>query len=560
WVAAEAPEVLARFDAYRACAGQGMSPVEKSEALLVAAPWVGRFLGKLFGIEAELDRFRDTVRRNDPLWRFRKDFAKKRVLRADAGKTWKAGLDAAASVAKAALQSMTSAPIGGTTDEELTVIAAALPLIDMDDVARKAAKSGGAQWTPELRAQAGRVREAIAALALGPADAITSGDDDDDAALGRTLAYALDAIEAWLAARRRDRADPVGRWVTMRAPKPLDYARLVDTERPDATLPELLVGPHHERRQRTGFSLTDRRMSAREIEQEIDYCMLCHDREKDSCSRGLVDAKTGAYKKNPLGVSLAGCPLEEKISEMHAMRKAGELLAAMAIIVVDNPMCPGTGHRICNDCMKACIFQKQEPVNIPQVETSVLTETLALPWGLEIYQLLTRWNPLNVARPSMRPYCGKDVLVVGLGPAGYTLAHHLACEGFGVVAIDGLKIEPLDPWLVAMGHSAPIPIEDSSVLFGELAERRLLGFGGVSEYGITVRWDKNFLTVVALTLARNRHVKIYGGVRFGGTITLDDAWAMGFDHVAISAGAGRPTIIEMKNNLSRGIRKASDFL
>ncbi|MGH7272584.1 MAG: pyridine nucleotide-disulfide oxidoreductase, partial [Polyangiaceae bacterium] len=83
---------------------------------------------------------------------------------------------------------------------------------------------------------------------------------------------------------------------------------------------------------------------------------------------------------------------------------------------------------------------------------------------------------------------------------------------------------------------------------------------GVSEYGITVRWDKNFLTVVALTLARNRHVKIYGGVRFGGTITLDDAWAMGFDHVAISAGAGRPTIIEMKNNLSRGIRKASDFL
>jgi len=34
---------------------------------------------------------------------------------------------------------------------------------------------------------------------------------------------------------------------------------------------------------------------------------------------------------------------------------------------------------------------------------------------------------------------------------------------------------------------------------------------------------------------------------------------MGFDHVAIAAGAGRPTIIDMKNNLIRGIRKASDF-
>ena len=35
------------------------------------------------------------------------------------------------------------------------------------------------------------------------------------------------------------------------------------------------------------------------------------------------------------------------------------------------------------------------------------------------------------------------MLVVGLGPAGYTLAHYLLNEGFGVVGIDGLKIEPL---------------------------------------------------------------------------------------------------------------------
>ena len=62
-------------------------------------------------------------------------------------------------------------------------------------------------------------------------------------------------------------------------------------------------------------------------------------------------------------------------------------------------MCPGTGHRICNDCMKSCIYQKQEPVNIPQIETGVLTDVLALPWGVEIYGLLTRWNPLNVRRP-----------------------------------------------------------------------------------------------------------------------------------------------------------------
>ena len=88
----------------------------------------------------------------------------------------------------------------------------------------------------------------------------------------------------------------------------------------------------------------------------------------------------------------------------------------------------------------------------------------------------------------------------------------------------------------------------------------LEGFGGVSEYGITVRWDKNFLTLIHLTLARREKLRIYGGIRFGGTLTLEDAWELGFDHVAIAAGAGRPTIIDIKNNLIRGIRKASDFL
>src|SRR5579883_2546934 len=553
WFAAVAPDEHARFAAYRACRGEGMTPLARSEALLAAAPLVGRFVATLFGVTRELDALRDAVRSADPVWRFRKDFAKKRVLRADAGKAWTGGVELAERVARAALQAMTPAPLGGTTDEELTIATAALPLLEIDDVARRAAKAGGAQWTDELRARARRVVAAVAPLAKD-----VSG--DDDASLGRAVALVLDALEAWLAARRAGAHDGARRWLSMRVPKTLDYAHLVDVVRPDANLPELFVGPAHDRRERVGFTLTDRRMSAREVEAEIEYCMLCHDRDKDSCSKGMVDAKTGGFKKNPLGVPLQGCPLEEKISEMHAMRQAGELLAAMALIAVDNPMCPGTGHRICNDCLKACIFQKQEPVNIPQVETRVLSETLALPWGLEIYQLLTRWNPLNVARPFMRPYSGRNVLVVGLGPAGYTLAHHLACEGFGVVAVDGLKIEPLDAALVGSAEQAPAPVQWSSSLFGELDERKLLGFGGVSEYGITVRWDKNFLTVVYLTLARNRHVRMYGGVRFGGTLTLDDAWALGFDHVAISAGAGRPTIIDMKNNLARGIRKASDFL
>src|SRR5207244_356167 len=127
--------------------------------------------------------------------------------------------------------------------------------------------------------------------------------------------------------------------------------------------------------------------------------------------------------------------------------------------------------------------------------------------------------------------------------------------GFGVVAIDGLKIEPIEEkWLRE-------PIRDALVLWDELDERILSGFGGVSEYGITVRWDKNFLKVIRIALERKQNIRMYGGVRFGGTLAIEDAFdELGFDHIAIAAGAGTPTIVRMKNNLMRGIRKASDFL
>ncbi len=156
-------------------------------------------------------------------------------------------------------------------------------------------------------------------------------------------------------------------------------------------------------------------------------------------------------------------------------------------------------------------------------------------------------------RPYPLPYRGQDVMVVGLGPAGYTLAHHLLNEGFGVIGIDGLKIEPLPA-------AFDEPVRDFSKLYGELDERILLGFGGVSEYGITVRWDKNFLGVVYATLMRREKFRCYGGVRFGGTLCLDDVWAMGIAHVAVAVGAGKPTLIDIENNLIRGVRKASDFL
>ncbi len=345
-------------------------------------------------------------------------------------------------------------------------------------------------------------------------------------------------------------------WTSFHIPERTDYDNLVPTHAIDDKLGRLAYADTH-LRLRDGFKLTDPRMNAREVQDEVNYCIYCHDHNGDFCSKGFPVKKGDpslGLKKNPLDVSLVGCPLEEKISEMNFLKRDGNTLAALAMVMVDNPMCPATGHRICNDCMKACIYQKQEPVNIPQIETRVLTDVLNLPWGVEIYDLLTRWNPLRQKQYVTKPYNGLKVMIAGMGPASFTLAHHLLLEGFAVVGFDGLKIEPLAEKLIQQ------PIYRFEDLKEELDSRLMAGFGGVAEYGITVRWDKNFLKLIYINLMRRPYFQVFGSTRFGGTVTIEDAWAMGFDHFVIAVGAGLPKALPIPGSLAPGMRQANDFL
>ena len=500
------PSLWREWDAYRCDPEAPRPPVQLSNLLIAMAAHVSRFVVRLFDVTSSANGLVAATTAEDDLFRFKVDFVRRRAL-----PLLKSGHVVSTPDDDAIVRGLIG---GGSRDLELALARAGCALLDREKA------------------------EGAAAVALE-----------------------VEALKRWCAARIHDSA--YRGWVVFRFPENVEPWHLVNVQRPIEELPEHMFGPDSRLRRRDGFTLTDRRMNTREVLSEIHYCVLCHERDKDSCSKGLHEASKVQPLKvvtNPLGIELDGCPLDEKISEMHTLRKRGDAIGALALVALDNPMCPGTGHRICNDCMKSCIYQKQEPVNIPQIETGVLTDVLHMPWGVEIYGLLTRWNPLNARRPYALPYNGRNVLVVGLGPAGYTLAHYLVNEGFGVVGIDGLKIEPLPKEWVGTDEHPPAPIRDWNDLYRPLDERILEGFGGVSEYGITVRWDKNFLTLLHLTLARRHGLKMYGGVRFGGTLPIEDAWQYGFDHVAIAAGAGRPTIIDMKNNLIRGIRKASDFL
>jgi NADPH-dependent glutamate synthase beta subunit-like oxidoreductase/NAD(P)H-flavin reductase len=489
-----------------------LSGKAQSELLIALAPHLEDFLARLFGIEAQVRELAERHHELAPLYSCKRLFVQRRAMT-------KVKSEEAASIDGPSIETELAAFIG-TPFSELSF-------------ARHVTK-----WLVD-----------------------ESAHTDELLLATRYAAWAMQTAEG----RERHRSG-----VLFKAPAKLDFEHLVPlsiVKLDDVTAYRL--GGGHALRRRQGFALTDAGTDLNGALDQANYCIWCHEQGKDSCCKGLrekppADGGVAAYKKNVFGVKLAGCPIEEKISEFHKVKTEGHALGALAIITVDNPMVAATGHRICNDCVKSCIYQKQQPVDIPQAETRTLKDVLELPWGFEIYSLLTRWNPLHLRRPYPKASSGRRVLIAGMGPAGFTLAHHLINDGHTVVGIDGLKIEPLPPHISGVAANGErvefAPIRDIAELYESLDERVLAGFGGVAEYGITVRWDKNFLKLIRMVLERRSQFALLGGVRFGGTLTVDTAYAAGFDHIALANGAGRPTVLDIPNGLARGVRTASDFL
>ena len=512
------PDLANRLQAAReqVAAGTRLAPKDEAALLLDLAPQLDAFIGELFGVTEQLADLRARHAALEPLYKVKWKFVKRQAM-------LKVSIEDLAGFDGLAAEAELASRLGLPAFDELAFANAVLAWQDQgeasaNDLDLALRFSAWATLTDE-----GRARHAAGILFRQP---------------GKVDPWALLA----------------------HAHSTTEQAVTVHT-----------IDPAHIRR-RQGFQLTDEGTDLRGALDQANYCIGCHHQGKDSCSRGLRDkpAADGSivYKRTVFGVKLAGCPLEERISEFQILKTQGHSIGALAMITIDNPMAAATGHRICNDCMKACIYQKQTPVDIPQAETRSLKDVLELRWGFEIYSLLTRWNPLNLARPVPRAATGHKVLVAGMGPAGFTLAHHLMNDGHTVVGIDGLKIEPLPPDIAGVRHEGGSPgervpfeaVEHVETLWESLDDRLMAGFGGVAEYGITVRWNKNFLKVIRLLLERREQFTLVGGVRFGGTLTLDDAWQLGFDHVALAMGAGKPTVLDIPNGLARGVRTASDFL
>src|SRR3990167_868529 len=378
-------------------ASSSISSIEISELLIDSAKILEDFLGTFFNIEEPLAKAQATTTLHNPIAAFKKYYVLKR--------------------AKKEIQKANNLPSFETLDTWLT------------------------QELQKAPIQSQQKELAIALLGMH----FLNNPETFHNEIEKLVAWCTQALASKEGQKR------VKAWTSFQLPERIDHQQLVPTVLHQHDQYQRLTAPASTWRERDGFKLTDPRMNADQIQNEVNYCIYCHDHEGDFCSKGFPVKKGDplqGLKQNPLGLTLTGCPLEEKISEMQLLKRDGFTLASLAMVMIDNPMCPATGHRICNDCMKACIYQKQDPVNIPQIETRVLTDVLDLPWGVEIYDLLTRWNPLRQQQYVMQPYNGLKILIAGMGPAGFTLAHHLLLEGFAVVGFDGLKIEPLSASLI----------------------------------------------------------------------------------------------------------------
>jgi NADPH-dependent glutamate synthase beta subunit-like oxidoreductase len=543
--------VYNKFISYRDTKGEGLKEHEISQILIDSARILSNFLGELFNLTDKLNEYRFNTERERIIFAFKKDFIQRIVFKKYKEDSLKdldwTQLDNFASKIKETFCNGADF----ATDEEYATAKMILEILEI--VKEYKWFFEGDKFAPENFIISDKVKQSANKLIEDLKSKNLLGDKPEY----DNIKEVQDKIEKWAFAKYYFDKN-TRNWVSYFEPHKVDFEHLVNFTRPDENFTELIENPNDHFRERDGFSLNDHPRTTRQILNQVDYCMYCHEREKDSCSTGYRD-RFGALQKNPIGVTLNGCPLNEKISESHFLRKEGYPLGSFSLIMIDNPMCPGTGHRICNDCMKGCIFQKQEPVNIPLVETSILKEILALPYGFELYSLLSRWNPLNIENPIMRDYNNENVLVIGAGPAGYTMAHYLLNLGYGVTMIDEMNVRKIYPEYSDKKNPKPVKnyYED---IYNDLNTRDSLGFGGASEYGITVRWDKNFLNVIYISLMRHKNFRIESGKVLGNNFTIEDVWNEGYKHIAMCVGAAKPNIVNVENATAEGVFYSTEFL
>ena len=265
------------YEAYRSATGKGYDSKSSSDILIRIAPYLGKFIARIFQIETEYQELQKRVLSDGRIFDWKKKFLDKHVLKhhpsAEEMEQWDLS-ELEFGYRALADRYLSQEQLAEDPEKELAEVGLSV----LEAVERAKAENSQDALSAALHDVA-IIQKWSTALAFHPA------------LKNRSVGFSL-----------------------FKTPEALDYQQLVNIERFDAELPERFRGRKETRRFRDGFKLTDTRMTPRETLEEIYYCIYCHERDKDSCSKGY--SKQGKIQQNPLGIPLDDCHLDEKSQKL----------------------------------------------------------------------------------------------------------------------------------------------------------------------------------------------------------------------------------------------------
>jgi len=205
-----------------------------------------------------------------------------------------------------------------------------------------------------------------------------------------------------------------------------------------------------------------------------------------------------------------GCPVNTPIAEMIRLFLSGNIKEAGEMVFNNNPLsiicslvCPHEKH-----CEGHCVLNKKStPVNVGGIENYISTYYM---------------NYREFEKPVLN---GRNLAIIGSGPAGISLAIIMALKGYNITMYEGNN-----------------------------------QIGGVLRYGIPdFRLDKTILDKVEETL-KKIGVKIRKNIMIGKNITLDDLQRDGFDAIFIGTGVWAPKKLGIKGESLGNVHFAIDYL
>ena len=279
---------------YIAARGEGFERRVESKILTDAAPILSDFIARLFKITGENKELEHDITVQNPVWKYKffvqrraaKKYKPEQLAELNEGALW------------IALTQLRNTAFDETLvrDEELSIAEMTCRLLDAEEALGKEQD----EIAPSVHDTVARINAAYeklrdAEFGKAFAEFILQQNVEGDLLVVKSV---LSLVEAWSAAAFNRKSK---KWHSFKVPHGLDYQNLVHLIHPEPKLHNIMRGSEDILRKRDGFKLTDDRGTMRDALNEIDYCMICHEREKDACRTGLHD-KDATVHRNPLGI------------------------------------------------------------------------------------------------------------------------------------------------------------------------------------------------------------------------------------------------------------------